>query len=137
MDLDQIVLGLTREVSALTSTVRENNNFLKDFIKAQRHCNQLVEDKIHQIELHGSKPAEEALKQITTLSAKVELLETCSTELKSIVSRLPAIIDDVETLKDASVGKNAVKSWWDWWITKAVVIGSALLGLIAFLREVF
>jgi len=100
MDVEGLVVQLTKEVAALTATVRENNVFLRDFIEAQRHCNKLVEEKIRDIELHGSKPAEEALAQVSALSAKVDALEACSAK------------------------ENAVQTWWDHtWVRIGIIVG--------------
>ena len=112
MDVESIILQLTKEVAALTSTVRENNVFLRDFIDAQRHCNKLVEEKIRDIELHGSKPAEEALAKVAILSQKVDALETYSTQ------------------------QTAVKSWWDsTWVKIGIVVG-VVLGILGFIWDV-
>jgi len=112
MDIDSIVLQLTSEVAALTATVRENNVFLKDFIEAQRHCNKLVEEKVRDIELHGSKPAEEAMSMVTALTSKVDSLENCVNQ------------------------QTAVKSWWDHFLVKVGIIIGVLLGIAGFLMDI-
>jgi hypothetical protein len=112
MDLEEVVYKLTAEVAALTATVRENNIFLKDFIEAQRHCNQLVEEKIRQIELHGSKPAEEALRQVELLGSRISTLEVCSSNQRAVVS------------------------WWDHaWVKIGLIIG-ILLGVAGFIMDI-
>ena len=72
-----------------------------------------VEKKVHDIELHGTIKATEAVQSIQMIGSRLSVLEKIESN------------------------RGAVTSWWDKVYVRAGIIVGAVLGIIAFLREVF
>ncbi len=101
-----ILIELAVREETLTKVVQE-------FILEQKCCNIGFEQRIREIEIDGSKPAEDALSRVRGLEQRVATVEsTCKSE-------------------------EAVHSWWDSTITKWGVISGVLIGVGGFFVELY